>query len=528
MPSVENNIVDYVDSLGLFENMHFKLPPGFEVIFRIARNILSDESSEFYKALKELSKDDVEDSPQQELVENYIHRPAPVSDNMVLDAYKNINDLKKALPRELAFDDDIFNIKLFTKSLLIQKFYTTDSNTFKPISTKDDGTGNEANTFEQKVYILLDSSRSMEVRGRTFYSKCLVAEFLRQKISSKAKLYFRTFDSKPGPLVKINSPEDFHFVIEKVLLSMTGGSKTHLQEAIFQALSDMKYDKEMLDAEILVVTDGASKIDKIELKKQLGQVKLNVIKIGDEVADVDYFELKKTFEESGIKIDPSALNVKMRGDTIKTNDVYVQRAASLIRDNSNSIFKDLKEASNLFIELSDLDLNSISQITDEDEIESLEEALESLKEIPLDSLNSEEKLKLYQQAYFLKQYIESLIPHSGEFLDRIKNLENETDNFKRNILNDAELVDAIMKADAFDKDKKIVKMANKKAKKNLLLKTLSDKKLTKQEMRDATLTMTSGAGSGGIGDLIMILWYKFTDKVKLYMASVFKSAKKED
>jgi len=517
--SAKNGIINYVDSLGLFANIHFKPPPGFEIIFRIARNILSDESSEFCKTLKELSEKDSH-TEKHEMIENHVYRPVPLSDNMVIDTYKNINDLKKALPRELAFDDDIFNIKLLTKSLLIQKFYTSENDVFKSISTKDDGSVNEANAFEQKVYILLDCSKSMEIHGRTFYSKCLIAEFLRQKINTKAKLYFRTFDSKPGPLVKINSPGDFHFVIEKVLLSITGGNTTHIQEAILQALSDMKYDKEMLNAEILVVTDGASKIDKIELKKQLGDVKLNVVKIGDEVAQLDYFELKNIFEDNSIKIDPTAVDVKLHSSIKETHEREVkesQRGARLIRDSSDAIFEDLKEISNLFIELSDLDINSVSQITDEDEIASLEEALESLKEIPLNLLNSEEKLKLYQQAYFLKQYLESLIPHSGEFLNRIKNLEHEIDIFKHDILNDSELADSVMRAGAFDKDKKFVKLANKKAKKNLL-KTFSDRKLSKQEMRDAILAMSSGVGSGGIGDLIMILWYKFTGKLKSLMS----------
>jgi hypothetical protein len=118
------------------------------------------------------------------------------------------------------------------------------------------------------------------------------------------------------------------------------------------------------------------------------------------------------------------------------------------------------------------------------------------------------------------------MPHSGEFFDRIKNIEREIDNFKHNILNDAELADDVMKSDTFKKEKKIEKLSNKKKKKNLL-KTFSDRKLTKQEMREATLTMTSIAGNGGMGDLIMILWYKFIDKLKSHASSIFKFAKKQ-
>lgn len=42
---------------------------------------------------------------------------------MEIETYKNIIDLKRTLPRELAMDDDIFNAKLFTKTLMVQKYY---------------------------------------------------------------------------------------------------------------------------------------------------------------------------------------------------------------------------------------------------------------------------------------------------------------------------------------------------------------------------------------------------------------------
>ena len=87
--------------------------------------------------------------PSGELIE----KVSPLSDRMEIDAYRTINEIKKALPRELAQDDDIFDIKLLTKSLLVQKFYESEADSFKPISTSRDESGKDAQQHEGIFWI---------------------------------------------------------------------------------------------------------------------------------------------------------------------------------------------------------------------------------------------------------------------------------------------------------------------------------------------------------------------------------------
>ncbi|HPJ38514.1 MAG TPA: hypothetical protein PLT75_08720, partial [Spirochaetota bacterium] len=286
----------YWDSLGFFDNIQAILPPQFFVIFEIARVIFTSEFiSDALSAIEDISKEEKIEAPDRDetILINRLERISPLSDNMEIDMYRTIYDMKKALPRELALDDDIFDIKLFTKSLLVQRFYETESDKFKPISTLRDESGKDANKFEQKFYLLLDSSRSMDMRMRLFFSKCLVAEFLRRKFNSNAKIFFRQFDSSLGKLIKLDKKEDFPFLVEEILYTTTGGTSTNLQDAVYQAIDDINYDKEMINAEILVVTDGISRIEKFKLQEKLGDIKLNVLKIGKDLVEANFYDIQQ-------------------------------------------------------------------------------------------------------------------------------------------------------------------------------------------------------------------------------------------
>jgi len=255
----------YWDELGFFDDLTLNLPPNFFLIFEIARYLFTEETSkESLAAINDLtSREKTEEVERIENIRvNRADKIAPLSDRMEISPFRSISDLKKALPRELALDQNMFEMKLLTKSLMVQRFYESAEDKFKPISPLTDETGESKNKFEQKIYLLLDRSRSMDLKMRSFYSKCLVVEFLKKKINSRAKLYFRAFDSKVSDLFKIEKKEDFPRLIEKVFLTTTGGTSTNLQKAVFQAVNDIIYEQDPLETEILVVTDGASQIDK--------------------------------------------------------------------------------------------------------------------------------------------------------------------------------------------------------------------------------------------------------------------------
>jgi uncharacterized protein with von Willebrand factor type A (vWA) domain len=98
---------------------------------------------------------------------------------------------------------------------MVQKHYESESDHFKPVTTLINESGRDANRFEQIFYILLDTSRSMDMHMRSFYSKCIVAEFLRRKLNTIARLFFRTFDTQTRELHKIEKKEDYPFLTKK-------------------------------------------------------------------------------------------------------------------------------------------------------------------------------------------------------------------------------------------------------------------------------------------------------------------------
>ncbi|HQP49703.1 MAG TPA: hypothetical protein PKX12_13305, partial [Spirochaetota bacterium] len=364
----------YWDSLGFFDNIQAILPPQFFVIFEIARVIFTSEFiSDALSAIEDISKEEKIEAPDRDetILINRLERISPLSDNMEIDQYRTIYDMKKSLPRELALDDDIFDIKLFTKSLLVQRFYETEADKFKPISTLRDESGKDANKFEQKFYLLLDSSRSMDMRMRLFFSKCLVAEFLRRKFNSNAKIFFRQFDSSIGKLIKLDKKEDFPFLVEEILYATTGGTSTNLQDAVYQAIDDINFDKEMINAEILVVTDGISKIEKFKLKEKLGDVKLNVLKIGKDLVEANFYDIQQMVSHNNLDFDPSRLNIndikrKMeKSDDETVLSVSERRAYRGLLDYSERVFQDLKEVANRFIEIPDLEPSRLFELTDE-------------------------------------------------------------------------------------------------------------------------------------------------------------------
>ena len=215
----------YWEGLGFFNNIQTVLPPKFYMLFDIAQVIFTPEVfSDALSAVEEISREEKINAPDRDetIMINRVEKVSPLSDNMVIDNYRTIYDLKKTLPRELVWDDDIFTIKLLTRSLLVQRFYETEADKFRPVSTRRDESGKDANKFEQKFYLLLDSSKSMDFKMRSFFAKCIVAEFLRRKLESNAKIFYRSFETSVGKLFKLEKRDDFPLLIEEVLNTQYG------------------------------------------------------------------------------------------------------------------------------------------------------------------------------------------------------------------------------------------------------------------------------------------------------------------
>lgn len=528
----------YWDSLGFFENIQVIIPPQFMLLFEIARTLFTDRSSlDALNAIEEISTEEQIHIPdrKESISINRIERQSPLSDKMEIETYKSIIDLKRTLPRELAQDDDIFNAKLFTKTLMVQKFYESESDNFKPVSTMKNDKGREANKFDQLFYILLDTSRSMDMHMRGFYAKCIVSEFLRRKHDSNAKLFFRTFDTNVGDLYKIEKKEDYPYLIEKVLLATTGGVSTNLQKAVFQAVSDINYTKDMTNAEILVVTDGVSKIDVHEMVEKLGKVKLHILKIGDDLPEPDFYDMKLEFANERVDFDPSSINIKQirnRMQNPKEDDrpltTTERRIYSLMLDNSNSIFKDLKKVAKNYIEVGDIKNEKLYDVSYEN-LENIFHWIKKLENVDLKYMKIDDKERIYKQAYFLGQYIKMLHDQGSRSKAELKAFLDRIAKIKTKLMEDNELFLLVVRSGKYHEDKKKLKLDRKEARKLMKQMSLKNEKITIKDMKRAQLTFSFQPGEGSAGKLFLLLFIKLGQFIGGIITYPFsRSKKKED
>jgi hypothetical protein len=525
----------YWESLGFFENIQVVIPPQFMLLFEIARTLFSDRTSlDALSAIEQISTEEKIHIPDrtESISINRIERQSPLSDKMEIETYKNIIDLKRTLPRELAQDDDIFNAKLFTKTLMVQKYYESEADHFKPISTMKNESGREANKFEQLFYILLDTSRSMDMKMRGFYAKCIVSEFLRRKLDSNAKLFFRTFDTNVGELHKIEKKEDYPYLIEKVLLSTTGGVSTNLTKAVYQAVSDINYTKDMANAEILVVTDGASKIDVHEMLEKLGKIKLHVLKIGDDLPEPDFYDMKSEFANERVDFDPSSVNIKQiknRMQNPKEDDRPLspteKRIYSLMLDGSNNIFKDLKKVSKNYIEVGDIKTDQLYDVSYEN-LENIFHWVKKLEHADFRYMKIDEKERVYKQAYFLGQYLKMLHDQGSRNKVELKAFLDRVAKIKSKLMEDNELFLLIVKSGKYHEDKKKLKLDRKEARKLIKQMKFKNEKITIKDMKRAKLTFSFQPGEGSAGKLFLMLIIKLGQFIGSVVTYPFTRSKK--
>lgn len=519
----------YCESLGFIENFHSTLPPNFFIIFEIARNILSNESNyEVKSVIDDLTEDQNVDKPDRdETIEvNRVENIVPVSDNMEIESFKKVNELKRLIPRELAQDDLFFDMKFFTRELLVQKFKGSQEDKFIPISTSMNENSKEANKFEQKFYILLDRSRSMEKKMRNFYSKFLVTEILRKKKESRSKLFFRLFDSEVGELHKIEKTEDFTKLLEKIMLTSTGGSGTDIQFAISQAVDDINFESDSMKTEILVVTDGISKVDKIFLKKKLGNIKLNVLKIGNEFPKPDNRKLLKIFKEKEIDFDPSLVDIDEIRDQLKICDdnksnkceltPKVKRAYRIILGEAEDIFSEIRLLSNKFIEIDDVNQKEKVELTD-NILKDFKNNVEELGSNFTDFNNLDDIQDIYKKTVMLKQYLQMYLQSGHSQNTDLKEIDENLSEIQNELLKNKELYDSLIDFKNLHADKKTMKKAlnDHKKRKQKFEKQMEEFSL--DDLKDAKMKFSAsfeGEGKGGLFDFLKIILKKIWSFIK--------------
>ncbi len=195
------------------------------------------------------------------------------------------------------------------------------------------------------------------------------------------------------------------------------------------------------------------------------------------------------------------------------------------------MFQDLKEVSNRFIEIPDLEPSRLFELTDEG-LDFIETTADEYDRMNFDGKPIGEMTRLYKKAFFLSEYIELLLEHGNNSNNHILSMSYEKlKKIRQRMLNDPLLYDIITREKGYDEDKKTMKLSRREAKKRLKEMQLQNKALSTKEMKQAQMLMVMDVGEGSVGQflklLLVKLWQLIT-KIAAFAAGKKKSGEDDE
>lgn len=270
-----------MEEFGFFDTVEEHLPQEFTAVFEIARVLENPEhflGEQLAPVIMMTSREDTipDETP------SYIPTLLP-GEEYEADLIRNVQELPAIYPHQFLLPENVFYQKLVERSLWLPRphppqnyRYQAESDTFKPDHRK------------QKVYVLFDTSRSMNMHYRIHLAKAIAYLFLRRNMKELGTVYFRTFDAVVGELQTANDAQSFSELLSTLMHMNAEGRGTVLNKAILQALEDIRSLHNLHEAEILVITDGAAHIELAKVRELMGSsIKINTVKIGDERITAD-------------------------------------------------------------------------------------------------------------------------------------------------------------------------------------------------------------------------------------------------
>lgn len=277
-PHVYDEFFPEMEELGLLAGLEEQLPPGFSAVFEIAR-MLDDPHSPLAKALApalamapgggplpEASRPD----DDAQIIE------VPAGEEYEAEFIRTWSDVRYVYSWQHLLPDDEFLRRLAKRTLW---FPMAKAPRIRAIESGEDDFAPTG--AKQKVYVLLDTSASMAQRHRFALAKAVALRFLRRNRRELGEVFVRTFDVDVGPLHTARDKNGYDALIRLVARQRTLGNGTCLQKAILTACADIREQRGLAGAEILIVTDGAAHLDQGRVLDGLGRdVQMHCVKIG--------------------------------------------------------------------------------------------------------------------------------------------------------------------------------------------------------------------------------------------------------
>jgi hypothetical protein len=434
-----------MEEYGFFETVEEHLPDEFTIIYEIAR-ILEDSTHAIARALAPVLELN-DPLAERDSVDTIVVPHVPDAKEYEADLITSVSELRYVYPAQHLLPEIVFLRKLAERSLWMPRpkqsrnfAYQTESDRFAPDDRK------------QKVYILFDTSNSMQQHYRIHLAKAIVYLFLRRNQRELGTIFFRTFDLQIGELLTARDIPSYEHLISTVMHVKAVGNGTVLQKAIQTAIDDISHESQLSHAQILVVTDGVAHIDLEHLRSQLGgQITINTVKIGSARLQVDNVVVEGMVATSNspeavrirdlfklrrdLEAQLSAASGKMRQDSLRSQIDQIQRQISQLTSRYGATLAEhygdeIRRLSTVYVNVDDIAADEMFSLPEEKVLQ-FEELADSL----LETLRTERQVEDIKRAAVLYDHLILLMRYNKLDAKRFEKAAAELEKMLDHILN---------------------------------------------------------------------------------------------
>jgi len=453
-----SDFLEQMSDFGFLESLEDQLPPGFSAVYEIGR-ILARGNEGLGKQLAPMMTLapalDMPDAPAPTDTDAQIVE-VPAGEEYEAEYIRSWSDVRYLYSWQWLLPEEAFIRRLAERTLW---FPMAKAPRIRAIDSGDDDFS--PSPSKQKVYVLLDTSRSMALHHRFALAKAAVVRFLRHNERELGEITFRTFDVDVGPKTQAHDRATYEALIRRIARQTTLGNGTCMEKAIVTACEDISEQRMLSGAEILLVTDGAARIDPGNVREALGdRIRLHCLKLGHaQVFATDQWIHDRLEYDTSVATRRSQRIMQLRdrrrhiqnGMRHATDDDMrssLDRELKRVEREQDEIANQLKKSygheierlSHLYIEIDDLDAAAVFTLTDE-QLEALKLLVKQLLEeldaspAPADAMKKAALLMSHLALLASEQHDAA----SREFLERLRGaieqrLEDAMESHEEHIL----------------------------------------------------------------------------------------------
>jgi uncharacterized protein YegL len=440
-----SSFLSQIEEFGFFDTVEHHLPEAFTLIYEIAR-ILEDKSHLISSSLAPILElhDPLAD---RDSVDTIVVPHVPDAKEYEADLITSVTEVRYIYPYQHLLPEQVFLRKLAERSLWMPRAktpknyrYQSDSDRFAPDDRK------------QKVYLLFDTSNSMQHHFRIHLAKAIAYLFLRRNQRELGTVFFRTFDLQVGELQTARDLPSFERLISEMMHLNAAGNGTSLQKALQTAIDDISHESQLSHAQILVITDGVAHIDLDSLQEQLGnQITVNTVKIGSSRIQLDNVIIEGILSTSQ---SPAALHIrellqKKKDIETQLRGVSGQHRAAALKANLESVTGliriqtekfsgqladkyglEIEKLSTVYVQVDDISPFELFSLPESKVVEFEELAASLLK-----ALQTERQVEDIQRAAVLYDHLKLLMKYNKIDAPRFEQAANELERMLDHILN---------------------------------------------------------------------------------------------